>query len=88
MEQFLNPKAIEFEMQDVNGEIKQFTVKHLTSDVQKAIAKLGENNTEVDLIYKQMALLCGGTAKDYEVYDTRVLSKVMIFITEEIQNPT
>ena len=80
---------IKFEMQDLDGNWKEFTVKRLNAvDMQKIHEmETAADQKPFDRMREEMAIFCGGDPKDYINYDIRNLKQVIIDIGVELRNP-
>jgi hypothetical protein len=87
---FVQPKPIEVEVQKMDGSMVKLQCPRITADMMHAIgeaSKLADKNADRALCM-QMAIFFGGEHKDYREYDTRVVTQVIMWMTEQIRNPT
>ncbi len=89
MKEFLNPDRLEMKVHDIKDNVHTFKLKPMTCDELDEMSSLNITGPNPGTgIRKQMSLMFGEGEGFYTKFDTRVLTKVLLFITEEIKNPS
>lgn len=88
MQEFLNPERIELKVHDVKDNVHTFKLKPMTCEELDQMSKLKIDSDPGTAIRQQLSLMFGEGEGFYTKFDTRVLTKVLKYITAEIKDPS
>jgi hypothetical protein len=91
IEKFVAPKKIEIEVEALDGTMAHFEVEKITSEMIQRVTSAGgrAEKDAMGAMCEQMAVYFGGSAKDFrDRFDARVLKNVIVWMNEQIRNPT
>lgn len=84
---FSNPSKIRITVETLDGSTMPLTCEKITQDMVERLSKAADSKASMAL-YEQMAVFFGGKARDYGEIDARVVTQVIMFMTEQMKNPT
>ena len=88
MQEFINPERIELKVHDVKDNVHTFKLKPLSCNELDLMAKINMDFEPGTAVRKQLSLMFGEGESFYTKFDTRVLTKVLKYITAEIKDPS
>jgi hypothetical protein len=97
MKQFLRPKPIEIQIQNLSGENITLTMEEFTSEktaiesqiIHNIITNQNKEGFDVfDCLRDKLVNYFGHDNEFYKQFDQRLISQVIGFMNEQIKNPT
>jgi hypothetical protein len=88
IKEFLNPKRLEMNVHDIKDNVHTFRLRSMTCDELDEMTKIDLAGSDPGTgIRKQLSMMFGENEGFYTKFDTRVLTKVLKYVTEEMTNP-
>ena len=80
MKSFIAPKKIEFEMPNLSGEMKKFSISSLPPSLLSEIEKCETVISQLEILF--------GKEENFKNFDARLLRQAVDYVLTEIKNPT